>query len=108
MLKTIQHYRHDRGECPVQESELSADNFDFVHAHINRYVVKPSPFGSKDAYDVFVRVAAAFLAYGRTPSTKELARSAFLVMEAAAHAGFADMEIDFRNQEDKDLEARKR
>lgn len=105
MLKVIDHFKKNEGKCPVNESELSADKFDFVQAHIKRYAVKLSPFGSKDAYDVFMRVAAAFVVAGRAPSAEELARSAFIVMEAAAKAGFADMDIDFRNQEDKDAEA---
>ena len=105
MLKVIDHFKQSEGKCPVNESELSADKFDFVQAHIKRYAVKLSTFGSKDAHDVFVRVAAAFLAADRALSTEELARSAFLVMEAAAQAGFADLEIDFRTQADKDNEA---
>lgn len=105
MLKIIQHFNQEKGECPITESEMSEDKNDFVQAHIKRYAVKLSPYGAKDAYDVFVRVAAAFAAAGRTPSAQELARTAFLIMEAAAKAGFADMDIDFRNQEDREREA---
>lgn len=105
MLKIIQHFNDDEGKCPVYESEIPADKFDFVQERIKRYAVKLAPFGSKDAYDVFMRVAAAFVAAGRALSAQELARSAFLVMEAAAKAGFADMDIDLRNQEDRKAEA---
>ena len=94
MLKINQHFDPSKRKCPVTENETSGD---FVGANVKSYTVH---LAKKEMHDIFVQVAAAAYASGRRIDPAELGKMAFVVAEAAAVAGFSDMQIDFRTEED--------
>ena len=94
MLKTTRHFDPCKRKCPVTENETTGD---FAGANVESYRIKQ---GQGEMHDIFVRVAAAAYASGRCMDPAELARATFIVAEAAATAGFSDMSIDFRTEDD--------
>ena len=98
MLRIIQHFDSGKRKCPITENKPAGD---FVGANVESYSVGPR---LGELHDIFVQVAAAAYSSGRKLDPAELARTTFIVAEAAATAGFSEMFVDFRTEEDRKRE----
>ena len=102
MLNVTQHYSEDSRRCPINEVEYTGEKFPISVSNVKRYAVKDPE--KRELYDLFIKLAVATCANGGKVDAVELGRRAVLVAQEAAKAGFADMVVDFRTEEDRKRE----
>lgn len=103
MLNVTQHYSETYRRCPINEVEHTGEKFPISASNVKRFGVKVEP-GRRELYDIFIKLAVATCANGGKVDAVSLGRLAILVAQEAAKAGFADMAVDFRTEEDRKRE----